>query len=136
MARSQWPGDGVGRGNGAGSAQTQFKTGMPSANPHGRPRKPKLEPNRSFKEAMLRSLAENVSTTENGVARKRTQTEAMIMLLIAQYRCAKPREMLAILKYVGSIAPEVELASAPRELTPNAVEDLVAALAREGLIDD
>lgn len=135
MARSPWTGDGVGRGNGLGSARTQFRSGMPSANPHGRPRKPKLAPNRSLKEAVLKGLGEQVSTTENGVARKRTQTEAMIMLLLAQYPSAKPREQLAILKYFGSVAPEVELVSAPRELAANAVEDLVAALALEGLID-
>lgn len=135
MARSPWPGDGVGRGNGIGSARTQFKSGMPSANPYGRPKRAKQAPNRSLKEAVLKGMGEHISTIEDGVARKRSRTEAMIMLLFAQYRSAKPREQIANLKYLGSIAPEVELDSAPRKITASAVHDLVAALAREGLID-
>jgi hypothetical protein len=106
---------------------------MPSGNPHGRPRKPKRAPNRSLKEAVLNGLAEQISTTENGVARKRTQTEAMIMLLFAQFPSAKPREKIAILKYLGSLAPEAELVNRPREISADAIHDLVAMLAREGL---
>ena len=130
MARNQWPGDGVGRGNGSGSAQTQFKPGMPSANPNGRPRKPKRAPNRSLKEAVLKGLGEQISTIENGVARKRSQTEAMIMMLLARFPSAKPREQIAILKYLGSLAPEAELES-NKDLPANAIHDFVAGLARE-----
>ena len=134
MARSPWPGDGVGRGNGPGSARTQFKSGMPTANPNGRPKRAKQAPNRSLKEAALRSLAGQVLTKENGVARKRTQPEAMMMLLLAEYPSAKLREKVMILKYLGSLAPEIEL-ERNRDLPPTAIEDLVAALAREGLYE-
>ncbi len=109
MPRKQWPDGGVGRGNGPGSARTQFKPGMPSGNPSGRPRKAKAAPSASLKEAALKSLAEVIQTTENGIARKRPQSEAMIMLLLAQYPSAKPREKIAILRYIGELAPEAEL---------------------------
>ena len=60
MARGPLPGDGIGRGNGAGSARTQFSSGMPSANPAGRPRKAKVPPNASLKEAALKALAASI----------------------------------------------------------------------------
>ena len=132
MARQAWPGDGVGRGNGAGSAQTQFREGMPSANPAGRPRKPKLPPNASLKEAALAALSATIATTENGVARKRPQGEAMIKLMIANFPQAKPREQIAILKYLGGLAPEAELMR-NRDIPMDAVVKLVEALAKEGL---
>ena len=130
MAREQWPGDGVGRGNGAGSARTQFRSGAPSANPAGRPRKAKVPPNASLKEAVLTALAATISTTENGVARKRSQSEAMIMLLIAQFPSAKPREQIAMLKYLGDLAPEVELMR-NRDLPMEAINDFITRLAQE-----
>lgn len=130
MPRKQWPGGGVGRGNGLGSATTQFKSGMPSANPHGRPRKAKTVPSASLKEAALKHLAEEIRTTENGVARKRPQSEAMIMLLLAHFPSAKPREKIAILRYVGELAPEAELMR-NRDLPKDAIKDLVEKLAQE-----
>ncbi len=130
MPRKQWPGDGVGRGNGPGSARTQFKSGMPSANPSGRPRRPKMVPSASLKEAVLRSLAEEIRTTENGVARKRPQSEAMIMLLLAHYPSARPREKIAILRYVGELAPQAELIR-NGELPRETVKDVVERLAQE-----
>ena len=134
MARKPWPGDGVGRGNGAGSARTQFSSGMPSANPAGRPRKAKVLPNASFKEAVLTALAASIATTENGVGRKRSQSEAMIMLLIVQYPAAKPRDKIAMLKYLGELAPEAELMR-NRDLPKETVANLVATLAKEGIVD-
>lgn len=130
MPRKQWPDGGVGRGNGPGSAKTQFKAGMPSGNPSGRPRKPKTAPSASLKEAALKSLAEVIQTTENGIPRKRPQSEAMIMLLIAQYPSAKPGEKIAILRYIGELAPEAELMRR-RELPRDAVKALVERLAQE-----
>lgn len=134
MARKPLPGDGIGRGNGAGSARTQFSSGMPSANPAGRPRKAKVPPNASLKEAALKALAASISTTENGVARKRSQSEAMILLLIAQYPAAKPREQIAMLKYLGELAPEAEQMR-NRDLPKDAVANLVAMLAKERIVD-
>ena len=132
MPRQTWAGDGVGKGNGAGSAKTQFREGMPSANPAGRPRKAKVLPNASLKEAALAALSATISTTENGVPRKRLQGEAMIKLMIANFPQAKPREQIAILKYLGDLAPEAELMR-NRDLPADAVLKLVEALAKEGL---
>ena len=130
MARRQWPDDGVGRGNGVGSARTQFRSGMPSANPAGRPRKPKVAPNASFKEAALSQLAAVITTTEDGVARKRSRGEAMIMLLMADFQAAGPREKIAMLRYLGKLAPEVELMR-NRDLPKDAINEFVSELAQE-----
>ena len=136
MPRRAWPGDGIGRGNGTGSRRTQFKPGMPSGNPNGRPRKPKLAPDASLKDAALRVLLEPVVTTEGGVRRKLPRADAMLKLLVASFPDCDAREKLAILKYLGVLVPEAQLAGAPRRITANAVQDFVAALAREGLIDN
>jgi len=121
---------GVGRGNGAGSRSSQFQSGMPSGNPHGRPRKPKVKPNVSVKDAVTKSLAEMITTRENGVASKRSQADAMIMLLFAHYPGATTREKLAILKFIGDVAPGA-LVEGDRSLPKTAVADLVARLAQE-----
>jgi len=137
MARRAWPDDGVGRGNGAGSQRTQFKAGMPSGNPHGRPRKPKLGPDASLKDAALRVLLEQVVTTENGVKRKQSRVMAMIKLLLADFPVGNTREKLAILKYVGTLVPEAVLArSRDNEISPTAIEDLVKTLAEEGILNE
>lgn len=133
MSGNQWSGDGVGRGNGAGSAKTQFREGMPSANPAGRPRKAKVQPNASLKEAALAALSETIPTTENGVARKRLQGEAMIRLLIANFPQAKPHEKIAILRFLTDLAPEAELMR-NRDLPADAIVKLVEVLAKEGLV--
>lgn len=130
MPRKHRPGDGVGRGNGPGSARTQYKPGMPSGNPFGRPSKPKTVPSASLKEAVLKHLAEEIRTTEDGVARKRPQSEAMIMLLLAHYPSAKAREKIAILRYFGELAPEAELMD-NRDIPKDAVNDVVERLAQE-----
>ena len=83
---------------------------MPSGNPHGRPRKPKLGPDASLKDAALRVLLEQVVTTENGVKRKQSRVMAMIKLLLADFPVGNTREKLAILKYVGTLVPEAVLA--------------------------
>jgi len=121
---------GVGRGNGPGSRATQFQDGMPSANPHGRPKRHKARPNASVKDAVTKSLAELITTRENGVTRKRSQTDAMIMLLFAHYPSASIREKLAILKFIGDVAPGA-LLEGDRSLPGTAVADLVARLAQE-----
>ena len=121
---------GVGRGNGPGSSASQFKAGMPSGNPHGRPRKPKVAPNVSLRDAVIKGLAEQVITRENGVASKRSQTDAMVMLLFAHFPSATIREKIAILKYIGEIAPGA-LLEGTRDLPTSAIEDLVARLAEE-----
>jgi hypothetical protein len=130
MAGKQMRGGGVGRGNGAGSAKTQFKAGMPSGNRLGRPRKAKAAASASLKEAALKSLAQLIHTTENGITRKRPQSEAMIMLLLTKYPTAKPREMIAILRYVSELAPETELVR-NGDLPKNAIKNLVERLAQE-----
>lgn len=106
MEHKPWPGDGVGKGNGPGSARTHFKSGMPSANPKGRPRKPKPTPNPSLAEAMLRALSEVIPTTEHGVNRKRPLSEAMVLALLAEFSDAKPADKIAILKYAATLAPQ------------------------------
>ena len=121
---------GVGRGNGPGSRASQFQDGMPSGNPQGRPRKPKAAPNISVKDAVTKSLADLITTRENGVASKRSQADAMIVLLFAQYPSATTREKLAILKYIGDVAPGA-LLERSGELPKTAITDLVALLARE-----
>ncbi len=137
MARRAWTDDGVGKGNGAGSRQTQFKSGMPSGNPHGRPRKPKLEPDASLKDAALRVLLEQVVTTENGVKRKQSRVTAMIKLLLADFPLADTREKLAILKYVGTLVPEAVLTrNRDNQISPTAIPDLVKMLAAENLLNE
>ncbi len=137
MPRRTWPGDGVGRGNGAGSRRTQFKSGMPSANPNGRPCKPKLGPDASLKDAALRVLLEQVVTTENGVRRKQSRVTAMIKLLLADFPVGNTREKLAILKYFGMLVPEAELTrNQDNQISPTAIDDLVKTLAAEGLHDE
>ena len=137
MPRRTWPGDGVGRGNGAGSRRTQFKSGMPSGNPHGRPRKPKLGPDASLKDAALRVLLKPVVTTENGVRRKQSRVTAMIKLLLAGFPVANTREKLAILKYVGTLVPESELTrNRDNQISPTAIQDFVKTLAAEGLLNE
>jgi hypothetical protein len=130
MAGKRMRGGGVGRGNGAGSAKTQFKAGMPSGNRLGRPPKAKAAASASLKEAALKSLAQLIHTTENGITRKRPQSEAMIMLLLAQYPSAKPRDKIAILRYIGELAPQAELMR-NGDLPKNAIKDLVERLAQE-----
>lgn len=137
MARRAWPDDGVGKGNGAGSRQTQFKSGMPSGNPHGRPRRPKLEPDASLKDATLRVLLEQVVTTENGVKRKQSRVTAMIKLLLADFPLGNTREKLAILKYVGTLVPEAALTrNRDNQISPTVIEDLVKRLAAEGILNE
>jgi hypothetical protein len=103
---------------------------MPSANPNGRPRKAKIPPNSSIKDAVTKGLAKEISTREDGVASRRTQSEAMIMVLIARFPTASVREQVSILRYFGEVAPTA-LQEASRDLPPNAVEELVKVLARE-----
>lgn len=121
---------GLGKGNGPGSRASQFRAGMPSGNRNGRPRKRKAAPNVSLKDAVTKSLAEMITTRENGIASKRSQTDAMIMLLIAGFPKASIREKIAILKYIGEVAPGT-LLEGSRELRKGAIEDLVAILAKE-----
>ncbi len=54
----------------------------------------------------------------------------MIMLLLAHFPSAKPREKIAILRYVGELAPEAELMR-NRDLPKDAIKDLVEKLAQE-----
>ena len=54
----------------------------------------------------------------------------MIMLLIADFSAAEPREKIAMLKYLGELAPEVEL-TRNRDISTNAIDDLVKVLAQE-----
>lgn len=124
------PGKGVGRGHGSGSKSSQFKTGMPSANPSGRPRRAKRLPTSSLKDAVAAELASMISTRENGVTSKRTQAEAMILLLFARFPSATVREQITILRYVGGIAPTA-LQESNHDFSPDAVRQFVEGLARE-----
>lgn len=126
---------GLGRGNGPGSRKSQFQAGMPSGNPRGRPRKPKAQPNGSVKDAVAKSLAEMITTRENGVASRRSQAEAMVMLLFTHFPTATIREKIALLKYIGEVAPGA-LLEANRDLPKTAVADLVAILAEEARRDE
>jgi len=109
---------------------------MPSGNPHGRPRKPKLGPDASLKDAALRVLLEPVVTTENGVRRKQPRVTAMIKLLLADFPLGTTREKLDILKYVGMLVPEAVLTrNRDNQISPTAIQDLVKTLAAEGLLN-
>jgi hypothetical protein len=122
--------DGVGRGNGEGSKRTQFQDGMPSRNPNGRPRKPKREPNASIKDAVSRELRQLITVRENGVEEQRSQTDAMVMLMFAQFSKATIREKIAILRYAADIAPET-LNDRKHEAPADALIALVERLAQE-----
>lgn len=124
------PGNGVGRGNGRGSKATQFKDGMPSANPFGRPCRPKRHPNASLQDAVAEGLTAIISTRENGVVRKRPRAEAMILALLSRFPSATARDQIMILRYLGEIAPTA-LQERERDLAPDAVEEFVAKLAKE-----
>jgi hypothetical protein len=126
---------GVGRGNGPGSRASQFQAGRPSGNPRGRPRKPKVQPNGSIKDAVAKSLAELITTRENGVASKRSQAEAMIMLLFNNYPSATTHGKLATLKFIGEVAPGALLEQS-HDLPKTAIADLVAILAKEAKRDE
>lgn len=123
---------GVGRGNGPGSQRTWFKTGMPSANAVGRPKKPKIEPDASLRDAALKALLEEIFVNVNGVRRKEPRATAMIKSLLADFGDAELREKLAILKYLGSLVPETNAsrASDPR-LNREGMQKLVERLAEE-----
>lgn len=121
---------GVGRGNGSGSKATQFRDGMPSANPHGRPRKPKPAPSGSLVEAMAKRLRETVRTREDGVSRKRSRADAMALDLLSRFGGGSISEKLAIMRYIHQIRPGPD-DSPPAELSATAIEDFVAELAAE-----
>jgi hypothetical protein len=79
---------------------------------------------------VTKGLAKTISTREDGVASTRTQSEAMVMVLLARFPTATVRDQVAILRYLGDVAPAA-LQEASRDLPRNAIADLVAALARE-----
>lgn len=93
-------GSGVGRGNGAGSQRTWFRAGMSSANPQGRPRKPRQSPTASLAEALERELGKSILTFENGKPKKRTQAEAMVAMYISRFPKATMGEMLQAIRYM------------------------------------
>lgn len=118
---------GVGTGNGPGSKATQYKDGQPSANPTGRPPKPKLPPTNDIAQAFVRELAKLITISDNGVSKKVTQAEAMAATAVARFPNAKLGEMLQLLRYLSNLKVE-----APVEpIDHAAAERLVERLAEE-----
>lgn len=115
-------GAGVGRGNGPGSAKGQFKSGRPSANPHGRPRKPKPEPNGSLRDAAQRELGALVDIFENGVRKTVPQPEAMMRTLTARFSKAPVKDQIQIIRFFLSVVP-----SALEQRSPLPPQDSIAA---------
>jgi hypothetical protein len=128
MARET--GSGVGRGYGPGSVKGQFKTGMPSKNPNGRPRKPKREPDASFKEAAHRELSTLVDVFENGVRKSVPLPEAMLRALTAGSHKHTPRNQAAIIRLLIELAPTSLQERSPLP-SPKAIKDFVQKLADE-----
>lgn len=121
---------GVGRGNGAGSARTQFKDGMPSGNPLGRPRKPKQAPPRSLNEAIDAALRRVITATENNREKKMTQLQAMIELLVADYPKASYPSKLKLLQHLASLG-ENGYEQKPELPSNEVIHEFVARLAEE-----
>ena len=120
---------GVGRGNGFGSARTQYRSGMPSGNPNGRPRKEKLPPSRSFQQAMLRELARPGQGTVEGVEVEMPQFEAMTLSFINDYYRASPATKLRMLTACSQMAGDV--VEADPQPTDETIRSVVEQLAAE-----
>lgn len=104
---------GVGRGNGAGSARTQFRNGMPSANPNGRPRKEKELPARSIADAIEKILWRDMDVTDRSGTRKIPQFQAMLEYAVADFPRCSPAARLRLLQFCIDAAPEVLHAPPP-----------------------
>lgn len=118
---------GVGRGHGPGSAATQFKDGMPSRNPLGRPKKVKLPPARSLEEAIDRVLRRTVQMDDGSTKKTVSHLEAMIEVLLNSFPRATPSEKIRILQYCQELAPDVKL-DRPPEICRESIQEFVRQL--------
>lgn len=121
---------GVGRGNGAGSARTQFKEGMPSGNPRGRPRKAQEEPPQSMLEALGQALRQPTEMRDaNGNRKAVTMFTAMTEVLLNDFPKASPAIRLRIFNMLLAHSCSIPLAPPPQP-EPATVEALVERLAK------
>ena len=123
---------GVGRGNGPGSEKGQFKDGMPSRNPLGRPKKEKPTPPASLQDALARKLGATVRVMMDGKTIEMLQYEAMVEALMIDFglRSTSPAMRLRILKECISIVPTIASQATLRP-DPEALEEVVKMLAEQ-----
>ncbi len=131
MARKA-KGSGVGRGNGDGSVKTRFKAGMPSANPHGRPRKPKDPPTKSLMDALERKLNQRVKGQIDGREVEMPTHQAMTEMVVEDFfrPSTSASTRLKILNAILSMAPNL---AGPASTDPSeqTIAEVLAMLAQE-----
>jgi hypothetical protein len=125
---------GVGRGNGLGSRKTQFKGGMPSGNPNGRPRKPKPAPSTSFADAARKLLSEEMDV-QTGIRRTKRMPrfDAAIRVLMSEFGDASFKDKLAFIKMFSSVGMVAE--TVPFEPSEDTIMAIVEELAEEARRD-
>jgi hypothetical protein len=123
---------GVGRGNGEGSRVSQFKEGEPSRHPQGRPRKEATPVDIDLRSVIRRQLATPVAVRQNGISTMVPQGEALVSLMLANCRNAKPREQLAIMKFLIEQAKlssdEAEMRN--MDIPPQSIADFINGLTK------
>ena len=136
MSRRPTP-SGVGRGNGTGSLRTQFKSGMPSGNPAGRPRRPKVVSDPTdFGAALARVMASSVDVNVDGRRRKMPRVDVVARNYLETMMRGSPQAQTAALKFIfgaGGAAAELRNGDIPASAIADFVEGIAAELKAAGL---
>ncbi|WP_368039854.1 hypothetical protein [Sphingomonas bacterium] len=105
---------------------------MPSANPLGRPIKPKPTPPASFEQALARELGGEVEVTINRKPTKMPRVQALAMMLMNDLErpSTTPSTRMRLIKDCLAIVPTI-LHAAPNQPSQETVEEVVRMLAEE-----